>query len=172
MRSTLALALHAAFALLAVACGGSSSSSLGDAGSGDGGGGGCGDPPPFHCTSGCNGATTSAVCVNGSWTCPPEPEIECPFDAGSGDDSDASAYDAGPGDGGIDCMGLTCNAATQYCDIRGGGAQLPDAGSNMTVSCPNLPTMPCDAGTGCACIPNACSCTDDGGAIKNECLAP
>ncbi len=88
---------------------------------------------------------------------------------------DGGAEDAGntvTGDGGISCAGLTCNAATQYCDIRGGGAQLPDAGSNTSVSCLTLPPMPCDAGTGCACIPNVCECTDDGGAIKNECFYP
>jgi hypothetical protein len=110
--------------------------------------------------------------VNGVWTCPPEPEIECPVDAGNGG-GDSGVSDAGSaGDAAIDCVTVTCNATTQYCDIRGGGVQLPDAASNMSYSCLALPAMPCDAGTGCACIPNKCSCTDDGGAITNECLYP
>jgi hypothetical protein len=168
MRSTLFLAL--AFGLLAVACG--SSSATGP--SLDGGdGGGCGAPLPLHCaSSGCYGGETSAECIDGAWTCPPESEIACPVDSGNGGD-DGGSNDGGiSGDAGFDCDGITCNATTQYCDIRGGGVHLLDAGSNTSIQCLTLPTMPCEAGSGCACIPNACGCTDEGGAIKNECLYP
>jgi hypothetical protein len=155
--------------------GGSSSggsSSGGSSGGSSSGGHDCTGPAPDDCYAGCNGQVTSAQCIDGTWICPPEPEIACPVDAG-GPGPDAGAQDAGlAGDGGIVCGSNVCNAATDYCDIRGGGAWLPDAGSNMSYSCLPLPAMPCDAGTGCACVPNRCDCTDDGGYITNECLYP
>jgi hypothetical protein len=108
--------------------------------------------------------------VNGGWQCPIFAGI-CLDDAGGVDAS--PPFDAGPpGDGGITCGTKECSAATQYCNIVGGGVALPDAGSNMSWTCEALPAMPCDAGTGCACIPNACNCVDDGGAITNECFYP
>jgi hypothetical protein len=88
--------------------------------------------------------------------------ITCPADAGGGT-RDAS----------FDCYGTkTCNADTEFCNVTGGGAAPPDGGSNIAVSCDPLPATPCDAGTGCACIPNRCSCTEEAGAITNECFYP
>ena len=50
--------------------------------------------------------------------------------------------------------------------------RILDAGANFSAECLPLPAMPCDGGTGCDCIPNKCSCTEDDGAIKNECFYP
>jgi hypothetical protein len=168
MRLTLlaiGLGLASLVSLATVAC-----SSSGSGGSG-GADGGCSGPNE-QCGTGCNGETFEGECVNGVWTCPPEPGIMCATDASF---VFVDAGDAGKtltGDGGIDCVTTTCSAATQYCNISGGGVQLPDAGSNVSYECLTLPAMPCEAGTGCACIPDKCSCTDDGGAITNECFYP
>ena len=152
--------LSLALSLLVVACGGATGSGAADAGAD----GSCGPPPPLHCASQC-GTSVGAECIDGAWVCAAVSDEPCRVDSGGGD---ASV----PADAGIECNGLTCNAATQYCDIRGGGAQPLDGGSNVSMNCLPLPAMPCEAGTGCACIPNTCSCTDEGGAIKNECFYP
>ncbi|MGO8995305.1 MAG: hypothetical protein ACLQVI_18465 [Polyangiaceae bacterium] len=159
MRITL-LAVGVAF--LVVACG-SSTTSGGANGGADGGDSdaGCGAPPAEQCTDTCNGETSTSPkdCVNGAWVCPPV--ILCPTEAGPN-----------AGDGGIACGATTCHAATEYCQIAGGGVAPLDGGATLSYSCPSLPSMPCDAGTGCACIPDKCNCTDDGGYITNECLYP
>lgn len=154
-------------AIAGVACGGSTIAEIsGDAGSGgnDGGttsdaGGGCpSPPPPGHCLGACGEPGGSMQCIGGSWTCPPAPGISC----------DAGKANVGP----ITCGASTCDGNTEYCDIRGGGVPLPDAGSNVSSVCLPLPAMPCEAGTGCDCIENRCSCTDDAGAITNACYFP
>jgi hypothetical protein len=123
---------------------------------GNQGDGGCGGQQP-SCTF-C-GEATSPSCIDGTWECPVF-GIECPNDAGGGDAS-------------FECYGTkTCNAETSYCNVSGGGAVPLDGGSNLTVSCDPLPAMPCEAGTGCACLPDKCSCTDVAGAITNECFYP
>jgi hypothetical protein len=161
MRSILVVAI--ALSAATVAC--SSSTSVGSVDGGPQSDGGCGAMPPLHCVTPCGGGATSPTCVNGSW--------ECPILAGSCVALDAAVSDASSGgDAGFACDGLTCNAAAQYCDIRGGGVALPDAGSNFSVNCLPLPVMPCEGGTGCACIPNTCGCTETNGAITNECLYP
>jgi hypothetical protein len=122
----------------------------------------CGPPPPEDCAGPCGGPGGGPTCIDGSWTCPVY-GIDCALDSGV-DSGDASVLFA--------CDSLMCNAATEYCSISGGGAQPLDGGSNLTVACDPLPPMPCDAGTGCACITGGCGCTDDGGAITSGCLFP
>lgn len=164
------LALLASCAL--AGCGGTATTLV----SGDGGGrndGGCGPEPLLDCPGSCGG-TAQPVCLNGSWQCEAPPEIPCvaPLpDAGRAIDAALPVDAAHPGDGGITCGAQECSAATEYCNIVGGGARPVDGGSNMSWTCLPLPTMPCEAGTGCACIPSTCECVDDGG-ITNSCLYP
>ena len=143
-------------ALVAMACGGTTVSSAGDACAG----------APTACDDGCGG-TYAATCSSTGWAC--GYTGACATDAS--DDGDVSTRDSAT----FACGAATCDVASQYCSESGGGAQLPDAGSNFSETCEALPAE-CAASPTCACVNaatnNGCPCTTNGGGVTVECLYP
>ena len=129
------------------------------------------------CPSACGGPSPQATCVNGQWTCPALPAIECAYDASmlndgassDGAPQDAKTGDVSPGDAGsLPCGPLTCEGATQYCSIANG--HFVD-GATTGYGCMTIPV--CDAGSGCACLTSgACFCDDEAGTITVTCDYP
>jgi hypothetical protein len=89
-------------------------------------------------------------------------------------DSGGGGKDAGT----LVCGPYSCDVATEFCYEAGGGAVLPDAGSNFTYACNPIPTQ-CRPNPTCACIiaadagTHGCPCSvEPGGALLAACLYP
>ena len=132
------------------------------------------------CPSVCGGSSSpQPTCVDGQWTCPALPAIECASDASLRNDGGDAASDGAPQDatrgdvsqgdaGSLPCGPLTCEGATQYCSIVNG--HFVD-GATTGYTCMTIPV--CDAGSGCACVASgACFCDDEGGTITVTCDFP
>jgi hypothetical protein len=109
------------------------------------------------------------MCCRGyAWLCDPSQHVW--RKEGVGCACKVDGVDAGP----FACGDKTC-AADEYCTMAGGGAHLPDAGSNVTYSCTKIPAA-CEPAPSCPClVANASTCGGCGetdGHLKITCLYP
>jgi hypothetical protein len=100
----------------------------------------------------------------------------CGLDAGGG--SSDSGSEGGRDAGSFACGPYSCDVATEFCYEAGGGAVLPDGGSNFTYACNPIPTQ-CEPDPTCTCVMAAdagthgCPCrVQPGGALVAACLYP
>jgi len=140
----------------------SGSSSSGSSSAGGGSGGSSGGSGAGSSGSGSSGSASGST--SGS--------------SGGGSNSSGSGSGSGSDAGGFACGPYSCDVAIEFCFESGGGAALPDGGSNFTYACNPIPpqcqpdpTCPCvvaaDAGThGCPCS------IQPGGALVAACLYP
>jgi len=99
--------------------------------------------------------------------------------SGSGSSGSGSSGSSGGRDAGsLACGPYTCKVATEFCYEAGGGAVLPEGGSNFTYACNPIPAQ-CEPDPTCACIVAAdagthgCPCSvQPGGALLAACLYP
>jgi|SRR5580692_1009467 hypothetical protein len=96
----------------------------------------------------------------------------------SGGGSNGSGSGSGSDAGGFACGPYSCDIATEFCFESGGGAALPDAGSNFTYACNPIP-LQCQPDPTCPCVVAAdagthgCPCSiQPRGAILAACLYP
>lgn len=95
---------------------------------------------------------------------------------GSGSGSSGSSGSGSSGGAPIACGGTTCKQG-QFCFEAGGGAVLPDGGSNFTYGCNDIPPQ-CQPSPTCACIEasdagtNGCPCSEQSGGFLVACLYP
>jgi hypothetical protein len=99
-------------------------------------------------------------------------------DGGSSDAGRGSGSDGGRDAGSFACGPHSCDVATEFCYEAGGGAVLPDGGSNFTYACTPIPTQ-CLPNPTCTCVVDAdagthgCPCSvQPGGALLAACLYP
>jgi hypothetical protein len=119
----------------------------------------------------CDGTDINVACNGLPGDYAPKPYAHsgaCGLDSGGGG-KDAGTLVCGP---------YSCDVATEFCYEAGGGAVLPDAGSNFTYACNPIPTQ-CRPNPTCACIiaadagTHGCPCSvEPGGALLAACLYP
>jgi hypothetical protein len=93
---------------------------------------------------------------------------------GSSDGAIARDAPAAAGDGGFACGDLTCDAATQYCQVLAGGT-LPDGGRQSSYRCDEF-NIVCTTDHTCACLQRnlkcSNSCTEPMGQVTTVCGTP
>jgi hypothetical protein len=119
----------------------------------------------------CDGTDMNVACTGLPGDYAPKPYAHS---GACGPDSGGGGKDAGT----LACGPYSCDVATEFCYEAGGGAVLPDAGSNFTYACNPIPAQ-CRAAPTCACIVAAdagthgCPCSvQAGGALLAACLYP
>jgi hypothetical protein len=124
----------------------------------------------------CDGTDINVACNGLPANYAPKPYAHsgaCGLDAGGGD-SGGGGKDAGS----FACGPASCDVATEFCFESGGGAVLPDGGSNFTYACNPIPPQ-CQPDPTCDCIiaadagTHGCPCSvQPGGALRAACLHP
>src|SRR5580658_6334072 len=119
----------------------------------------------------CDGTEINVACTGLPGDYAPKPYAHS---GACGPDSGGGGKDAGT----LACGPYSCDVATEFCYEAGGGAILPDGGSNFTYACSPIPAQ-CQPAPTCACIVAAdagthgCPCSvQAGGALLAACLYP
>jgi hypothetical protein len=132
----------------------------------------------------CDGTDINVACNGLPGGYAPKPFAHlgaCGLDSGAGSSGSGGSSSGGGGKrdaGTLACGPSSCDVATEFCYEAGGGAFLPDAGSNFTYACSPIPVQ-CLANPTCACLvaedagTRGCPCSArPGGGLVAACLYP